>query len=104
MTLLRWMRGRTRHGLRLRIAAAAVTALALATLAFASHVHAPDQATHGVEASCALCLHIERLGTTPEPSLAIVFAAGAGAPPSAVPHMRPGGAVVRAYRSRAPPA
>lgn len=104
MTLLRWLRGRARDALRLRIAAASVAALVLATLAFASHLHAPDEAHQADDAPCALCLHFERLGTTPEAVPVVARAPAADSTPPAPPAALPARRAVHAYRSRAPPA
>jgi len=104
VTLLRWLRGQARYALRLRIAAVSVAALVLATLAFASHLHEPDEVHQADDTPCALCLHFERLGTTPEAHPAVAQAPVADATAPAAPTALPGRMSVRAYRSRAPPA
>jgi hypothetical protein len=103
--MTRWLRARSRLPLRLGIARVAVAALALATFAFAGHLHENDPAKgHAPEQVCGLCLHFERLGTTPESVLlpAVLPVATVVAVDPAQPH--PAAQSPAAYRSRAPPA
>lgn len=84
--------------------ATAVAALVFAMLAFASHLHLPDEATGTANEICALCLHFERFGTTPDLLPRIALAPAVDALPAEFPAAVSDRPVLRAYRSRAPPA
>lgn len=105
MTPIRWLRAPVRQPLRLRIAGVAVAALAFATFAFAAHLHELDVAKgHVPDQVCGLCVHFERLGTTPDPVLLPGVAPLAAAPPTDPRLPAPPEPARAAYRSRAPPA
>lgn len=89
---------------RARVAVLAVLALGFATFAWAAHSHAAD-GTQGDarDQICALCLHFERLGTTPQVVLlaAMLLVAIASLALTTLP--LPVQIAPHAYRARAPP-